>query len=150
MTLGEKRFLCFQGKLPAAWLNALPCQSLGLKLTNSQLRISVGLRLVTPLCVEHVCVCGKSVDRSGWHGLSFSRSAGRFARHSMLNKIIKDSLGTLQIPSILEPHIFVPYVWLFYRINFFFNLSLFKKHGLYTADGISRRLAQKWSAKLSH
>ena len=38
--IGRKRFLCFQGKLPAAWLNALPCQSLGLKLTNSQLRNS--------------------------------------------------------------------------------------------------------------
>ena len=41
---GKKRFLCFQGKLPAAWLKALPCQSLGLKLTNSQL-----LRLGTPV-----------------------------------------------------------------------------------------------------
>ena len=50
-----------------------------------------------------MCVCGKLVDQSGWHGLSCSRSAGRFARHSMLNQIIKDSLGTLRIPSILEP-----------------------------------------------
>ena len=103
MTLLGSVFLCFQGKFPAAWLNALPCQSLGLKLNNSQLRISVGLRLGTLLCVEHFCVCGKSVDRSGWHGLSCSRSAGRFARHSRLKQIIKDSLGTPQIHSILEP-----------------------------------------------
>ena len=97
--IGKKRFLCFQGKLPAAWLNALSCQLLGLKLTNSQLRISVGLRLGTPLCVEHVCVCGKSVDCSGWHGLSCSGSAGRFARHQGFQYNIK-ILSSISISSI--------------------------------------------------
>ena len=63
----QKRLLCYQGKTAAAWLNALPCQSLGLKLTNTQLRISISLRVGAPVCVEHSCVCGKQVDSSGLH-----------------------------------------------------------------------------------
>ena len=43
------------------------------------------------------------MDSSGLHGLSCSRSAGRFARHSMLNQIIKESLGSIHIPSVLVP-----------------------------------------------
>ena len=41
------------------------------------------------------------MDLSGLHGLSCSRSAGRFARHSMLNQIIKESFGSIHIPSVL-------------------------------------------------
>ena len=38
-----------------------------------------------------------------WHGLSCLKSAGRFSRHSNLNALIKQSLSSTHIPSVLEP-----------------------------------------------
>ena len=39
----------------------------------------------------------------GWHGLSCLKSAGGFSRHSNLNALIKQSLSSTHIPSVLEP-----------------------------------------------
>ncbi|CAH2268951.1 jg6978 [Pararge aegeria aegeria] len=36
-------------------------------------------------------------------GLSCSRSAGRFSRHSTINDIIRRSLATAHVPAVLEP-----------------------------------------------
>ena len=85
------------------WLNAIPIASLGLKLDNSQLRISVGLRLGSPLCHPHQCKCGVRVSSDGIHGLSCKKSSGRFSRHGQINDIIHRSLTTAGIPTILEP-----------------------------------------------
>ena len=49
------------------------------------------------------CVCGQAVDSFGQHDLSCRKSAGRFARHSALNEIMKQTLGSVNIPAILEP-----------------------------------------------
>ena len=38
----------------------------------------------------------------GWHGLSCLKSAGRFSRHSNLNALIKQSLSSTHIPSVLQ------------------------------------------------
>ena len=38
-------------------------------MNKSQLRISCALRLGSPLCIPHTCVCGTRVDQSGVHGL---------------------------------------------------------------------------------
>ncbi|CAH2220741.1 jg20946 [Pararge aegeria aegeria] len=49
------------------------------------------------------CHCGDSVDTYGHHGLSCSRSAGRFSRHSTIKDIIRRSLATAHVPAVLEP-----------------------------------------------
>ena len=85
------------------WLNAVPVASLGLKLSDSNIRIACGLRLGSPLCHIHLCHCGKRVDESGTHGLSCQKSIGRLARHDHINKLIKEALGSAEITSRLEP-----------------------------------------------
>ena len=97
----SKVFNAHQGKLGSQWLNVGPCKNLGLKLDDQQLRISIGLRLGANICVAHTCHCGKKVERDGLHGLFCTKSAGRFSRH--FNSLIKQTLGSLNLPSMLEP-----------------------------------------------
>ena len=47
-------------------------------------------------------MCGKDFIEYGWHGLSCLKSAGRFSRHSNLNALIKQSLSSIHVPSVLE------------------------------------------------
>ena len=98
-----KRFNAFQDRFGSQWLNVIPCKNLRLKLSNQQLRIAIGLRLGSKICERHKCVCGKDVTEDGWHGLSCFKSAGRFSRDSNLNALIKQSLSSTHIPSVLEP-----------------------------------------------
>ena len=98
----SKVFNAHQGKFGSQWLNVVPCKNLGLKLDDQQLRIPIGLRL-RAICVAHTCHCGKKVERNGLHGLSCTKSAGRFSRHATLNSLIKQTLGSLDLPSVLEP-----------------------------------------------
>ena len=87
-----------------AWLSAPPVSSLGLRMDDETVRIAVGLRLGTRLCTPHQCVlCGDHVDSSGTHSLHCRRSAGRHPRHTHLNDLIKRSLASIDVPSILEP-----------------------------------------------
>ena len=72
------------------WLNAVPVASLGLKLSDSNIRIACGLRLGSPLCHTHLCHCGKRVDESVTHGLSCQKGIGRLARHDHINKLVKE------------------------------------------------------------
>ena len=99
----KRRITSFQGKTAAAWLSTLPCMNFGLKLTDAQLKNSIGSRLGLQLCEPHTCVCGSLVDKSGQHGLSCRRSAGRFSRQTALNEIVKCALRSVHIPAILEP-----------------------------------------------
>ena len=99
----SKVFNAHQGKFGSQWLNVVPCKNLGLKLDDQQHRISVGLRLGANICVAHTCHCGKRVERDGLHGLSCTKSAGRFSRHATLNSLLKQTLGSLDLPSMLEP-----------------------------------------------
>ena len=85
--------LVIQGKFGSQWLNVVPCKYLGLKLDDQQLRISIGLRLGANICVAHTCHCGKRVERDGFHGLSCTKSAGRFSRHATLNSLIKQNIA---------------------------------------------------------
>ena len=88
----------------AAWLQALPIPSLGLHIDDETIRIAVALRLGLPICEPHLCkLCGRSVDRLGHHGLSCTKSAGRFPRHAALNDVVKRALSSAGVPSILEP-----------------------------------------------
>ena len=69
----------------------------------SSFRFPFGLRLGASFCVAHTCHCGKRVVRDGLHGLCFTKSAGRFSLHATLNSLIKQTLGSLDLPSMLEP-----------------------------------------------
>ena len=75
-----------------------------MRLSDETLRIAVGLRLGSPLCVAHVCHhCNEQVGPLGRHGLCCRWSEGRHYRHAALNEIICRSLTSVHIPSLLEP-----------------------------------------------
>ena len=68
------------------------------------IRTAVALRLGSPICEPHQCkLCGREVDTLGHHGLSCTKSAGRFPRHAALNDVVKRALASAGAPSILEP-----------------------------------------------
>ena len=85
------------------WLNAIPIPSLGLKLSNIQVKIACALRLGSNMCHPHSCICGNDVGKLGTHGLSCKKSSGRFARHAQVNDLIKRALTSANYPSMLEP-----------------------------------------------
>ena len=97
------RLLAAREPYSAAWLGAIPNPSLGLHLDSEAVRIAVGLRLGTPLCVPHRCRCGAAVGSLGLHGLSCRYSAGRLPRHANLNDVVKRALAVAGMPSWLEP-----------------------------------------------
>ena len=53
----EARLLASAQKESGAWLEALPVPSLGLHLSDNELRVVVSLRLGVPTCAEHTCAC---------------------------------------------------------------------------------------------
>jgi hypothetical protein len=99
----KARLLAASTKESGAWLSALPCPSLGLVLDDNSVRIAVGLRLGTPLCHPHTCVCGEPVNDLGTHGLSCVKKGGTFSRHSALNEIIRQACSKVNVPTLLEP-----------------------------------------------
>ena len=99
----SKVFNAHQGMFGSQWLNVVLCTNLGLKFDDQQLRISIGWRLGANICVAHTCHCGKRVERDGLLGLPCTKSAGPFPRHPTLNSLRKQTLGSLDLPSVLEP-----------------------------------------------
>lgn len=102
--LGRSRLLASKTKESGAWLNAFPASSLGTLLDNQSFRIAISLRLGTPLCHPHQCICGSTVDEFGMHGLSCKRSAGRKSRQDMVNDLLKRALAICGISAIKEPN----------------------------------------------
>src|SRR6201995_1410523 len=86
------RLLAVSSPHAGDWLNASPITAVCLKMTNEVIRVATGLRLGSILCTPHTCPCGCPVDARGSHGLSFSRSAGRQQKHSLLDDIIYRAL----------------------------------------------------------
>ena len=97
------RLLASQSPHSADRLFALPLSSIGLRLSNEAVRVSVGMRLGVKICEEHQCPCGATVDIIGTHGLSCRRSAGRQQRHSALNDILVRAMHVAQIQATKEP-----------------------------------------------
>ena len=62
------------------------------------MRISIALRV----CLAHQCRCGATVKSDGRHPPSCRFSDGRFPRHSAISNIMKRSLDTACLYSILE------------------------------------------------
>ena len=85
------------------WLHKPPIASLGLKLTDDEVKISVALRLEISACSPHNCVCGKLVHARGLHGLSCRGSTPKHQRRAMLNDIIWRSIKRAQIPAYKKP-----------------------------------------------
>ncbi|CAH2267066.1 jg8330 [Pararge aegeria aegeria] len=73
------RLLALSAKESGYWLHALPSANLGTMLDHTTLWVVIGLRLGASIIQPHRC----------HHGLSCSRSAGRFSRHSTINDIIR-------------------------------------------------------------
>ena len=85
------------------WITAYPIAQVVTRLDDETLPISVALRVGLNVCLAHQCRCGATVQSDGLHPLSCRFSAGRFPRHSAINNIIKRSLDTADLHSILEP-----------------------------------------------
>ena len=86
-----------------AWLNAPPISSLGLHMPIEAIRIAIGFRVGTSICLPHSCsFCGGPVNKFGLHDLSCRMSQGRIPRHQMLNNTIYHSIASANIPSRLE------------------------------------------------
>ena len=97
------RLLAVSSPHAGAWLNAIPISSLGLRLDNESLRISVALRLGVETARPFTCICGSPVEGTATHGLDCRRSGGRHARHFEVNSIIHRALHASGVPSQLEP-----------------------------------------------
>ena len=81
-----------------------PVSALGLRLSDEEIRIAVGVRLGTTLYEPHLCHhCREKVDARGLHGLVCRGGSGKHQRHSMLNDVIWRALGRAKIPAHKEP-----------------------------------------------
>ena len=85
------------------WITVYPIAQVGTRLDDETLRIGVALWVGLNVCLAHQCRCGATFKSDGLHPLSCRFSAGRFPRHSAINNIIKRSLDTAGLHSILEP-----------------------------------------------
>lgn len=83
----KARTLASQQPESGYWLNAIPSMNVGTFLNNNELRISMALRLGSEICRPHNCICGERVKQDGRHGLSCTKSQGRFSRHHEINDI---------------------------------------------------------------
>ncbi|MEL6816546.1 MAG: hypothetical protein AAFP03_17310, partial [Cyanobacteria bacterium J06598_3] len=97
------RLLSARTSESGAWLRAIPSTSLGTHLDDDALRVAVALRVGADVCIPHKCRCGSNADTKGFHALTCRFSAGRHPRHTALNDIIRRSLQSAGLPSILEP-----------------------------------------------
>jgi hypothetical protein len=98
------RFKALQCRESGSWLHAIPSPNIGTLLDNTSFQVCIGLRLVCNLCTPHFCKFNAKVDEIGIHGLSCSKSSGRFSRHTEINSIINRSLTSIHVNSTLEPN----------------------------------------------
>ena len=99
----KARLLAASTPHSADWLSAPPIASVGLRLSDEEVRIAVAHRLGCKACEPHDCGCGKPVDARGLHGLACRRSGPRQQRHRHLNDIIWRALKRAQIHAVKEP-----------------------------------------------
>src|SRR6267154_3771127 len=63
--LSQARLKAVMSPHSSDWLHAFPISSVGLRLSNEEIRVSAGLRLGTMLCTPHVCACNAPVNALG-------------------------------------------------------------------------------------
>jgi hypothetical protein len=91
------RLKALQCRESGSWLHAIPSPNIGTLLDNTSFQVCIGLRLGCNLCTPHIWKCSI-------HGLSCSKSSGRFSRHTEINCIINRSLTSIHVNSTLEPN----------------------------------------------
>jgi hypothetical protein len=101
--LDQARLLAVSAPHSGDWLHAIPSANLGLLLDNEEVRIAVGVRLGSPVCLVHDCVCGSKVDALGMHCFSCKKCPGKYSRHSLLNDTIWRSVQRAKIQAVKEP-----------------------------------------------
>ena len=101
--ISRARLLAASSPHSGDWLNALPIASVGLRLSDEEIRIATGFRLGINLGAPHQCICGTSVDALGLHALSCGKVTGRHQRHNQINDIICRSLQTAHMHAVKEP-----------------------------------------------
>jgi len=100
---GCARLLACGAPSSGSWLNFLPTASLGLRFSDSEIRIAVGFWLGVPIVERHTCTCGVEVLPDGHNGLSCKRGPGRQSLHHAVNEIITRTLHSVSVSSIVEP-----------------------------------------------
>jgi hypothetical protein len=98
------RFKALQCRESGSCLHAIPSPNIGTLLNNTSFQVCIGLRLGCNLCTPHIYKCNAKVDEIGIHGLSCSKSSGRFLRHTEINSIINRSLTSIHVNSTLDPN----------------------------------------------
>jgi hypothetical protein len=98
------RFKALQCRESGSWLHAIPFPNIGTLLDNTFFQVCIGLRLGCNLCTPHICKWNAKVDEIDIHGLSCSKSRGRFSRHTEINSIFNRSLTSIYVNSTLEPN----------------------------------------------
>ena len=68
--LDRARLLASRSPHSGDWLLAPPVTALGLRLSDEEIRVAVGVRLGTTLCEPHLCHCGERVGARGLNGLA--------------------------------------------------------------------------------
>ena len=97
------RLLGTASRESGAWLHAIPAASIGTRMDDHAVRLSVAQRIGSEVCMKFKCVCGAEVDKFARHPLHCKRSFGRRPRHEEVNSIISRSLTSAGFPSVLEP-----------------------------------------------
>ena len=101
--IDKARRLAASAPLSGDWLLAPPISSVGLKLSDEAIRVSVAQRLGCRACEPHTCLFGKTVDARGLHGLACRKSAPRHQRHSQFNDLIWRAVKRAEIPAVKQP-----------------------------------------------
>ena len=101
--IDKARMLASKAPHSSDWLYALPITVCGLRLSDEDIRVAVGLRLGLNICEPHPCPCGAMSTSRGTHGLSCKRSSGRFTRHQQINDAIWRALKRADVPLTKEP-----------------------------------------------
>jgi hypothetical protein len=95
--VNKARLLASLAPGSGSWLQSLPCNNLGLRLANNELRIALGLRLGSPLVLTHQCVCGAEVEANEHHGLACRRSSGLHLRHALANEVFVRAIRSIEV-----------------------------------------------------
>ena len=99
----KARLLAVSSPSSSDWIHAIPTAALGLHLDPMTLKVACGLRLGSPICHPHTCICGELVESNAYHGLSCGKQMGRLTRHNEVNRLIQRALVQAKIPARLEP-----------------------------------------------
>lgn len=88
-----------------AWIRVRPCTAVGVKFTDTELRLILKTRLnMNVTNQDQVCLkCNKYCDKKGDHAHNCGKGNGRVNRHDKIKELIHKELKKLDLDSKLEP-----------------------------------------------